>query len=406
MNILFIHQNFPGQFRHLAPALAAQGHRVVALGVSRTPALPGVQHVLYELAMPQGMDHPDLSPTLKDLHSKLARAESVARRLGQLAAEGFVPDVVYAHSGWGEALYVKDVFPKARLLVYAEYFYGAEGGDTAFDPEFHRPSEVTRRNVRLKNTHLLHALHAADAALSPTRFQKSQHPGWSHAKISVIHDGIDTAVFRPDPRAEVQLAQKNLRLRPGDEVVTFVARHLEPYRGYHTFMRALPALQRARPNARVVIVGGDGVSYGASPGPGRSWKKIFLEEVSQQLDLSRIHFVGKIPHDVLTQLFQVSAAHVYLSYPFVLSWSMLEAMSIGTVVVGSATAPVQEVIRHGENGFLVDFFDPEALAGTVAEVLERRAEHAGVKEAARRTVVQGYDLRSTCLPRQIQFVLG
>jgi len=222
----------------------------------------------------------------------------------------------------------------------------------------------------------------------------------------VIHDGIDTAHFAPDPLAWVQLKAAGLTLRHGDEVVTFVARHLEPYRGYHIFMRALPLLQKLRPQARFVIVGGDGASYGPPARAGESWKSIFLREVAGQIDIGRIHFVGRVPHSLLTRLMQVSAAHVYLTYPFVLSWSLLEAMSIGCLIVGSDTAPLREVIRDGENGVLTDFFAPEALAKRVAEALGNPGRYQVLRDAARVGVVRDYDFQSVCLPAQIKFVLG
>ena len=258
----------------------------------------------------------------------------------------------------------------------------------------------------LFRSHLLHAIAAADAGLTPTGFQKSQHPAWFRDRLTVLHDGIDTARFAPDPAASVHLRSAGLTLRPGDEVLTFVARELEPYRGYHVFMRSLPLLQQLRPQARIVIVGGDGASYGSPAPAGTSWRRIFLEEVGDRLDMTRIHFVGKLPHAVLRQLMQVSAAHVYLTYPFVLSWSLLEAMSIGCAIVGSDTAPVREVVRDGETGFLVDFFDPQALARKAAQVLEHRAELAAVRAAARELVVQRYDLRGHCLPGWVRFVTG
>ncbi|WUR12741.1 glycosyltransferase [[Empedobacter] haloabium] len=403
--ILFIHQNFPGQFRHLAPALAADGHKVVALGMTdKGEALPGVRYLRHQVRVPA--EARQQLPQLKDLYSKMLRGESCAAELARLKAEGFIPDIVFVHPGWGEGLFVRDVFPRAKVLVYAEYYYESEGGDTYFDPEFSSPPGLASlQRMRLRNTHLLHAMSAADAGLSPTVFQRDRHPAWFRERIRVIHDGIDTERFRPRQDARVSLAGARVTLKPGDEVVTFVARQLEPYRGYHTFMRALPALQRLRPNARIVIVGADGTSYGAAPPPGQTWKAIFRDEVAARLDMRRVHFVGRLPHELLTQLMQVSAVYTYLTYPFVLSWSLMEAMSTGCLIVGSRTAPLEEVIRHGENGLLTDFFDHEALAATIADALERRASLAHLREAARQTVVDGYDLQRICLPAQKRFVL-
>jgi glycosyltransferase involved in cell wall biosynthesis len=400
---LFIHQNFPGQFKHLAPALAAQGHEVVGVGMNQpTIPQPGVRYFRHDVA---GQPHGPRPPTqLKDLYGKVLRAESAAARLEWLKQQGFEPDVIFVHPGWGEALYVRDIFPKARLLIYAEYYYQGEGGDAFFDPEFSQPSTAALQRLRLRNTHLLHAMSVADGALSPTEFQRDRHPAWFRDRITVIHDGIDTERFRPEPSAYVQLQSAGVTLRPGDEVVVFVARQLEPYRGYHIFMRALPELMKQRPNARVVIVGGDGVSYGAAPPQGKSWKQIFLDEVKDRIDIKRIHFVGKVPHAVLTQLMQVSAVYTYLTYPFVLSWSLMEAMSTGCLIVASKTAPVQEVIEHGRNGLLVDFFDPQALAATVADALERRASLQHLRDAARQTIVERYDMQRHCMPALLRFM--
>lgn len=407
MNILFVHQNFPGQFRHVAPELARQGHKVVALGVNRTPdRLPGVQHLLHQPKANPEVLGKAAAPALHELVSKMVRGDSAARAMIALRDQGFVPDVVFAHPGWGEAFYAKDVFPQARLLLYCEYYYGREGGDLGFDPEFTSRDLGAQMRSRLKNTHLLQAISVADAGLSPTQFQKAQHPDWFLDRIQVLHDGIDTRRFVPDAGASVTLQAAGVTLRAGDEVLTFVARELEPYRGYHTFMRSLPLLLQLRPQARVVIVGGDGTSYGAPPPKGTTWKQHFLDEVAGQLDLSRVHFVGKLPHAALTALMQVSAAHVYLTYPFVLSWSLLEAMSIGCAVVASDTAPLREVIRDGENGFLADFFDAPALARKAAEVLQHRGELVRVRAAARELVVAHYDLQSHCLPGWVRFITG
>lgn len=407
MNILFIHQNFPGQFRYLAPALAALGHRVFALAINQpTALLAGVTVVRYGIDAPRDSEGKPLVVEGDDWNMKVLRGKSAARAMQALKERDFFPDVVFAHPGWGEALFVKDVFPNARFLAYAEYYYGAEGGDTCFDPEFNKLSLESSQRITLKNTHLLHALSSCDGALSPTGFQRLQHPEWAQEKINVIHEGINTGRFVPDPSAWIQLKAAGLTLRAGDEVVTFVVRNLEPYRGFHIFMRALPLLQKLRPHAQIVIVGGDSVSYGAPAPGGESWKSVFLKEISDQIDLRRIHFVGKVPHAQLTQLMQVSAVHVYLTYPFVLSWSLLEAMSIGCLIVGSDTAPVREVIQNGENGILVDFFDPENLAKNIAYALENAPELKHLRIAARETVLRSYDLQTICLPAQVQFALG
>jgi glycosyltransferase involved in cell wall biosynthesis len=405
MKFLFIHQNFPAQFVHLAPALAALGHEVLALGTrDETPVLHGVRYCAYPFGQPK--ENAPWDAFTKGLRGRLARADAVASALQQLKSQGIAPDVVIAHSGWGEAFYAKSVFPNAKLQVYAEYFYGAADGDVGFDTEFSQPGLAASQKSAINNLHLMQALVNADSAVSPTEFQRAQHPLELQSKISVIHDGIDTLRFAPNPAAWVQLGRTGITLRAENEVITFVARQLEPYRGYHTFMRALPQLLQSRPRARVVIVGGDGVSYGPVAPQGTSWKKVFLDEVKAHIDMERVHFVGRVPHDTLKQLLQVSTVHVYLTYPFVLSWSLLEAMSMGCLVVASDTAPVREVISDGHNGLLTDFFDPTALAARVADALENRLGMAALKEQARQTIVDRFDLHGVCLPKALQWALG
>lgn len=408
MKYLFIHQNFPGQFVHLAPALAAKGHEVVALGHQpQISGLPGVRYVAHRPhGLPQAMDALRALPMgslALGVHAKLARADSALGAMQRLKSQGFTPDVVIVHSGWGEAFFVPSVFPKARLQVYAEYFYGAPGGDIGFDPEFAQADLAAAQKSAVNNLHLMQALVNADAALSPTQFQRSQHPQELQHKIAVVHDGIDTRRFAPDLSAWVQLGNAGVVVKAGEELVTFVARQLEPYRGYHTFMRSLPRLLEQRPNARVVIVGGDGVAYGAAAPAGTTWKQLFFDEVKAGLDSTRVHFVGRVPHQTLAQLLQVSAVHVYLTYPFVLSWSLLEAMSMGCLVVASDTAPVREVITDGGNGLLTDFFDAGALACKVADALEHRRDLAALKQQARQTVVERFDRETICLPRALEW---
>lgn len=417
--ILLVHQNFPGQFKHLAPALARRGHRIVGTTMQKVEAgksWNGVQVVPY--AVSRGSTA-GIHPWVSDFETKVLRGEAFFRKALQLRREGYAPDAILSHHGWGETLFANDVWPEARLGIYCEFYYQPRGADSGFDPEFpsNDPGDACR--LRLKNlNNLLHFSHA-DAGISPTEWQASTFPEPFRSRISVIHDGIDTAVLAPMAESTVSLAAHGIAAAPGaeppprqlelsrrDEVVTFVNRNLEPYRGYHTFMRALPALLRARPQAQVVIVGGDGVSYGARPAKGK-WKDIFLDEVRDRIrpaHRERVHFVGQLPYPAFIRLLQLSTVHVYLTYPFVLSWSLLESMSAGCAIVASDTMPLREAIHDGITGRLVDFFDPAAMAATVAELCADAPQRQRLGVAARDFAVTHYDLQTVCLPRQVEWV--
>jgi glycosyltransferase involved in cell wall biosynthesis len=403
MKILFIHQNFPGQFPHLAPALVARGHQVIALTDEGNKRPSPVKTVRYGYKRtPFDASMPRLAAAFAE-HAQ--RGEAVARACQLLSEKhGFTPDVVFGHIGWGETMFLKEIWPQSRLLLYAELFYRPRGLDTGFDRELQRDDVWQRIRTTARQAHLLLAMNSADKAVAPTAWQARSFPDHLSQKISVIHDGIDTDKLKPDPTASVELPGMTLRLKAGDEVLTFVNRNLEPYRGYHVFMRALPAVLAARPQAHVVIVGGDDVSYGGKPPQGGSWKQIFLDEVKDRLDLSRVHYVGKIPYGTFVALMRVSRVHAYLTYPFVLSWSMLEAMSAGALVVGSRTPPVEEVIEDGRNGRLVDFFDVAQWSAVLAEALAEPKRHMALREAGRRTIIERYDLKTVCLPRMTAFV--
>jgi glycosyltransferase involved in cell wall biosynthesis len=400
LKFLFIHQNFPGQFVHVAAELVRQGHEVVAIGISGR-GLPGVKFLRYQ---PKGPVRPSDVNAIRDFETKVIRGLACAHVMEQLKKDGFNPNVVVAHPGWGEALFCKDVWPQSRLIVFAEFFYSTQGADYNFDPEFAHDSEGARSRLRLKNSVHLHALHAADVGYTPTQWQHSQIPLEYQPKMQVIFDGIDTDVVAPQANVLIHLKRENIRLTQQSEVITFVNRNLEPYRGFHVFMRALPAIMQARPNAHCLIVGRDDVSYGSAPQGGSTWRQLMLAEVGAQLPMDRIHFLGGLPYQDYLKVLQLSTCHVYMTYPFVLSWSCLEAMSAGAVVVASRTKPVEEVIEHGCNGLLVDFFDVAALSRQVIEVLADPKGYAHLGKAARQTVVERYDLRSRCLPKQLTLI--
>ena len=403
MRILFVHQNFPGQYVHIIRRLAQQGqHQLVALGINHLDRSRGIPDSLnhFRYRLDRGNTE-GVHPLVVETETKVIRAEGCARAAEQLKSKGFTPDLICAHPGWGESLFLKAVWPDVPLLCYQEFFYNVQGFDSSFDPEFQDQLDwQAQAKLTMKNAYLHLTLEQADWNISPTHFQASSFPEHWRRKISVIHDGVDTRKALPNPAPSPLKLPDGTVLEHGQPIVTFVNRSLEPYRGCHTFFRAIPELQRLHPEARLVVVGNTkGVSYGAAC-PNGEWRDQFLAEIEGQYDPSRVHFTGTLPYQQFIPLLQLSACHVYLTYPFVLSWSLLEAMACGCAVVGSDTAPVREVIRHGHNGLLVDFFSPGDLAMAVVELLNDPERAAAFGVAARRTVERTYELES-CVTRQL-----
>lgn len=399
MKILFVHQNFPGQYLHLAQHLAAvPGNEVVFITQRNDDAsLAGVRRIIYQ---PQRKVTPGIHHYLRETEAGVLNAQNVARIAYDLKASGFVPDVMLGHNGWGELWYLKDVFPHSPLIGYFEFFYRHQGADVGFNPA-DTPTCDTAPRIRTKNLGNLLALDAVDFGQSPSQWQKSLYPAVYQSKLHVIHEGIDTDAVRPDAAARFILPGTMIELTRDDEVLTYVARNLEPYRGFPSFMRSLPEILRRRPHARVLVVGGEETSYGPRPQGMGSFRQQLLVELGNAIDLDRVHFLGKVPYPVFLRILQVSRVHLYLTYPFVLSWSVLEAMAAGCLVVASSTPPVQEVISDGENGLLVDMFDLAAIASRVVEGLDKCDSFAGIRANARQTVIERYDLRTVCLPQQL-----
>jgi glycosyltransferase involved in cell wall biosynthesis len=401
MKILFVHQNFPGQYLHLARHLGAiEGNKVVCIAQRAGTNLPGVRKIVYkpQRKVTQGQHH-----YLRETEAHVLNAQSVARVALDLKKSGFVPDVILAHNGWGELWYLKDVFPQTPLIGYFEFFYHLHGADVGFDPQYPSTFDHGPR-IRTKNLGNLLALDAVDYGQTPTKWQKSLYPKEYQSKLHIMHEGIDTQLVAPAKTTRFTIPKTGITLTSDDEVVTYVARNLEPYRGFPSFMRSLPAILAQRPNAHVLVVGGDETSYGAPAPDGKTFRALMLEELGDGIDLKRVHFLGKVPYAAFLKILQISTVHVYLTYPFVLSWSMLEAMSAGCVVVGSRTAPVEEVIRDGENGLLVDMFAPNDISSRLMEVLGNREAYVAISHNARRTIVENYDLKTICLPAQLRLL--
>lgn len=404
MEILFIHPNFPGQFRRIAKALGNMpGYNVIGMGdqswMTEANRLPDFPVIAYP---PPGDSGLVLHAHARGFDAAVRRGHQVVTTLAAYKKRGLEPDVIFVHPGWGDGYFLRDFFPGAKVVGLFEYYYHRLGADVGFDPEFPSSFDDIFRLCTTNATQLL-ALETCDHGFCPTEWQRSLFPEAYRGRLTRLHEGVDTKVVAPDSSAELTLPD-GTQLRAGDEVLTFVSRNLEPYRGYHILMRALPEILRARPNCHAVIVGGDGVSYGMRPKNGKSYRQQYLDEVADGLDLSRVHFTGTLPYLTFVNVLQVSRLHIYLSYPFILSWSMLEAMSAGCMVLGSATPPVEEVIRHGENGLLFPFLQPERLAQAAIEALAQPEAFENLRIQARQTVLEGYDFERVSLPAYLRFL--
>ncbi len=395
MKILFVHNNFPAQFRHVARALSQDpGVDIAAIGSFTARPLRNVNLLKYNVS---ATDVAATHPFARRFDLECRRAEEVLYAASSLASSGFSPDVIVAHPGWGEALPLRAIFPKSRIIIYCEFYYNGTGQDVGFDLEFPTLGADGQVSLHLKNAATLLALSACNDAISPTLWQKSTYPSDFAHKIKVIHEGVDVDLFAPHPGAALHLPNGR-SLSASDEVITFVARNLEPLRGYHIFMRALPRILAERPEAQVLIMGSDGTSYGQSPPTGQTWKDVFRNEVAGSIDQHRVHFLGHLPYRDYLRALQISSAHVYLTYPFVLSWSLLEAMSTGCPIIASDTPPVREVV-NGDTGLLVPFFDTEGLARRVIEVLGAPRGFDKMRARAREFITAQYDAQRICIPK-------
>ena len=387
---LFVHQNFPGQFPRIVEALVARGDRVAAIGSATARDMPGVD--LRRWTNERGTT-PGILPAAIRAEADLIRAAAAVREAVRLAAEGFAPQVIVGNPGWGETLHLKEVWPDAKLILLEEYWYVARGGDVAFDPEF-TPADLGLEDAIVLNARNIGqalACTLADRIVCPTPFQASTFPAALRDRMIVHHEGID--LTRAARRIDVRVKLPGGHVLDGKRpLITYVARALEPLRGFHSFMRALPRLTAEHPSADIVVVGADDQpGYGGPPPPGQTWKSILLKEVGEYIDPHRLHFLGRVPHEQMIAILSRSDAHVYLTYPFTLSWSLLEAMACGCLVVASDTAPVRDVVRHGENGLLVPFFSPDAIAATIGRALAAPDEFAALRAAAVQTIRNRFD---------------
>jgi glycosyltransferase involved in cell wall biosynthesis len=397
MVVIFVHQNFPAQYLHVAGRLAEKpDNEVYFVTQANHNELPGIRKIVYRPNLPSISS---CHPYTAVFDNAVRRGAAVAEVCRSLRDSGVVPDLIVGHCGWGETLFIKDTFPDVPLLSYFEFFYHSQGADVGFDPEFgpRVPGDSARLEVRNAVNRLSFA--QSDWGHTATKWQRSLFPVAMQGRISALHEGVDTQRIRPDPAAWIRLARDNTLLTREDEVITYVSRNLEPYRGFHIFMSTLPEILRRRPRAHVLIIGGNGLSYSDPPRYGGTYRETLLAEVGSRLDMSRVHFLGQVPYETYLNVLQVSSVHIHLTYPFVLSWSFLEAMAAGCAILGSATPPVLEVLCDGKNGLAVDFFSTGEICDRVDEVLDHPDRMQAIRDNARATVIRGFDVNAFTLPR-------
>jgi len=391
MRILFLHNNFPGQYRRIVQYLH-ENHKDVEMFAAtlesnqqKTPVKKTVKFKPHREATK------GIHPALLYTERAVIQAQGLYKALLPSKEAGFKPDIILAHSGWGSGMFLKDIFPDAKLLSYFEWYYHTHNSDVDFLRKGKgkgeaKPNPNNDMRVRMKNTALLHDLAAMDHGQSPTLFQHSKLPDIFKPNVSILHDGVDTAFFEPNAKAKVKVGDHVFSAE--DEVITYVARGMEEYRGFPQFIETVYKLQQRRPNLHVVILGSDRVAYGAERKDGKTWKEAMLEKY--ELDMDRVHFMGLQPLPVFKGLMQITKAHVYLTVPFVLSWSLMEAMGAGALIVGSDTEPVREVVEDGENGVLVPFFDTDAITEKLCHILDNNDEYQPLRVKARETILENY----------------
>lgn len=400
-DILFVHNNFPGQFGFIAGAMVAQGHRCVALGSKTARATPGVKVAHWSIN--RGTTNGIFDAATR-AEADFIRGRGAAESALTLQKQGFDPEIIIGHPGWGETIFLGEVFPKAKQLLHGEFYYRSEGGDVGFDPEFGELSMEERFRIHAKNATMAMAYADATRIVCPTPFQASVLPPAFQPKISVIHEGVDTNSIGPRPNASFTLADGRV-LDRSTPVITFINRRFEPLRGYHVFMRALPRLMAEVPDAQVLLIGHEGGrGYGQEAPKGQTWRDHFLDEVRDRVDMDRLHFTGALPHDKLHEAMRISAAHIYYTYPFVLSWSLIEAMACECLILGSNSRPVRDAITSGENGLLNDFFDLDALSQTMIAACQRPDDFAHLRKAARATAIARFDRKTVCQPAWLKLV--
>ncbi len=408
--ILFVHQNFPGQYKHIVNALSIDNDKydVHTLSIQKFEDKKTTNHH-YNITSSNVMG---VNQWAVEFETKMIRADACAKKSMQLKQNGFYPDLIIGHPGWGETFFLKEVWPNAKIISYAEFYYKTSDCDIDFDldllenilkKDFEEFHQFNQFKLNARNAPFTHIYSISDYLVCPTEFQKDLLPDIIKPNVKVIHDGIDTDYLKPIEDLSIKIGGTIFTKK--NKLITYVSRSLDPYRGFHIFVNSIPKILKDNPEANILIVGNaETPGYGATPPGGKMYKEICYGPIEDEIDNSRVHFLGRVPYDSFVKIIQLSTIHVYLSYPFVLSWSMLEAMSCGALVIGSNTDPVTEVLHDEKNGLIVDFFDSDSIAEKVTQVLNNSNKYNDLRNNARKTIIDNYDLKTICLPRHLGLI--
>ena len=391
MHVLFVHQNFPAQFKYMAPRLVKERGWQCSFVTERVEGeLPGVRKIIYKARGGASMAN---SVFTRNYENAVAHAHGVFEAMKE--AKDVKPDLVVAHTGFGSSLFLPFLYD-APVINFLEFFYSPAGQDLGFRPEV-PVGETELLRSKTNNAMILLDVVNCDRGWSPTHYQRAFFPAELHGKIDVIFDGIDTEVYHRKEGAG-QTVRRAYQIDPSHKIVTYVARGFEMMRGFDVFMKAAKRICDARPDVTFVVVGTDKVHYGGD------LKYIKEDSFRHQVlkdgnyDLSRFRFTGYVQQEVLADILSAGDVHIYLTEPFIASWSMVDAMACGAVLVASDQTCVREYVVPGENGLLVDFFDDAALAGQTLAVLADVPAHRRLAEAAVRTVTEKFSL-DVAMPR-------
>lgn len=389
MDILFLHGNYPAQFRTQSRALAADSAHRVVFATERDPVpqaeiVPGLRIAHYAThRAPSSKTHPYLTSS----ENAVLHGQAVLRCLLRLQNQGFQPALVIYHAGRGLGLFLRNLLPESTLVAYCEwYFKPADlpwlSGSADFDASL---------RIGLRNSTMLLELAEADLAVVPTTWQRQQFPGLVQERLQVIFDGIDTSYFQPGP-AQTPLPElviqpegesNPVRLDSDAVVISYTTRGMEPIRGFPEFLRSLPPLLEAIPQLQVVVAGRDRQAYSyPAPSHGGSWKEHLLAELGDFEGRERLHFTGLIPYRQLRALMQRTDLHIYFSRPYVTSWSLFEAAACGAPIMMN-TGPATTGVLPGAAFATLDLDDSAAIPATLKTALERSLKKRGEQRQSR-----------------------